>query len=106
MIMTLVAGEADSEEKLSNVLGQHLRIAADPEITARRMLEGGAAGRHDLVYELVVWPILRDLILNPSSELPNTALAQVFAVDLEHIRPFIGPIVDVIGAVQELVDEP
>ena len=105
MVVTLVAVEAHAQESLRDILGHLARLAEHAEIVHRRILVAAAFRSEQRADELVVGRIVRDLLANPVAIQPHGFLAEVLAVALEQVRPFVRPELDVIIAAEQFIDE-
>src|SRR5438309_7985096 len=59
MVVTASTLDADAEEHLRRRLRQILRLAGDPEVVRRPLLEPAPPGQQQLAGELVPWLVLR-----------------------------------------------
>ena len=74
MIMALVAVEPNAEEGLAHVLGNLARVAQRPVVIHLRVPIRTALGQQHLANKFVVRLVLRDGVLNPIAEHPDTLL--------------------------------
>ena len=105
MVVALVAVEPDRHEQVRRVLHRLGGIAEDLEVRRRRVLAVRAAGRQDRAGELVVGRVPGHLIADPLAIGDGSFDAQELAVHVEQVGPLVGPVLDVLLAADQAVDQ-
>ncbi len=103
--MALVAIEPDSQEEMRRVFEDIFRGSQNLKVRSSWVLAIRARRRHDLIDEGIVRRILGNLFANPIAEAGCTFFAEELGVDLQQIAPLVGPMVHVVVASQQFVDQ-
>ncbi len=103
--MALVAVEADRQEQLRRVLHRRRRLAQDLVIRRRRVGHRGPGAGQDGVDELIIRQVVGDRLPDPVAQGAGARLAQELSVDLQQVGPFVSPVLDKVGAADQLVDQ-
>ncbi len=104
VIVALVAVEARGEEKVRGVLHRLGGFAQDLPIAGGRVVLGRAGRGDDLPDELVVWSIGRDFLADPIAEQLHAFAAEELRIHLQHVGPFVRPVVHEFRRADQLVD--
>ena len=105
VVVALVAVEAHGQEQLRRVLHRRVRLAEDLVVAGRRVVEVRPRPRQDGVGELVVGHVVGDGLVDPVVVGLRSLHAEELAIHVEQVGPFVGPVIDVFGASDELVHQ-
>src|SRR6266481_9013331 len=103
MVVAFIAIETRGQKEVGGILHRFGRSADNLPIAGSRILPIRSRSGQNLASKLVIRRVLFDLVTNPRAEQFGALAAEKFAVALKHVRPFIGPKIDVLRATNEAV---
>ena len=104
MVVALVAIEPHGQEQVRGGLHRVGRLAKDLEVRGGRILAVRSGGGEDLLDELVVGRVGRQLAANPLPQGGGPFRPQVLAIDLQQVGPLVRPVLDEVVAADQPVD--
>ena len=104
MVVAFVAVETRGQKQVRRVFRQFLRRAHSFEIRGCRIVLGRTGGGDDPVGHAVIGCVVCNLLPDPGAQRRHAFTAEEFAVHLQHVSPFVRPMIDEVGVSDELVD--
>ena len=105
MIVAAGTSERHSEERHARTLGDIDRVAMEGEVVGGSVAQGRALRGDDRSRELVPRLVLLHALTYEPIEGPHRGGRKPIRGDKEEVGPFIGPVVDELGAGKKPVDE-
>ena len=105
MVVALIAAEADAEKELGRVLHHRLGRTKNLVIGCRRILDRRPLGIQQGGHELVIGNVARYRTSNPGLQGPGPLASKPFLVDLEKVRPLVGPEINELRAADQAADQ-
>src|SRR5690606_7578686 len=94
-----------TQEQVRGVFHDVDRLAENLVVRGGRVFLVGTAGGDDVAHELIVGPVAGDLLANPAPERCRPLGAEELAVYLKQVGPLVGPVLDVVVAADESIDQ-
>jgi hypothetical protein len=106
MVVAARAGQRQAEKRLGVVLGQIDRIAVDEEVVDGAVLGAATLRSRQIAHERVPRAVGGDRGADPAVERAHVVGPQPSGRDEQEIGPLPGPVVDELGALEQLRHEP
>ena len=90
---------------MGRILHDQRGVAENLEVGGGRALNGGATGGENLTGRFIVRLIPGDHVLDPVTHGNGPLLAEEFPIDLKHVGPFVGPMLDIFRVSDQLIDQ-
>ena len=104
-MMALGALEPHAHEDLGGRLGQVVGVAGDPEVVGRPVAEDRPLRGHQLVDHPVDRHVGAERLAKPEVERQHPLRTQLLGVDAEQIAPLQRPVIDVLRAIEQAIDQ-
>ena len=105
MVVAFVAVETNRQEQVGRIFHDQRGVAENLEVGGRRALDSGATGGENLTGRFIVRLIPGDHVLDPVAHGDGPLLAEEFPIDLKHVGPFVGPMLDIFRVSDQLIDQ-